>query len=91
MSNITVYKATRYGTEIQEKEVVRITEKSIFLHDYRKKEVRENRFGDSFAIFETREEAVIWLKALLEGAVATAKSSVDYHQRQLNLLLVNNP
>ena len=91
MSNITVYKATRYNTEIEEKEVVRITEKSIFIHGHRKKEVRENRFGDSYAIFEAREEAVIWIKALLEGAVATAKSSVDYHQRQLNLFLIKNP
>ena len=91
MNEITVYKASRYSTEIQEKEVVRITEKSIFLYNYRKKEVRENRFGNSYAIFETREEAVIWLKALLEGAVATAKSSVDYHQRQLNLFLIKNP
>lgn len=91
MNEITVYQVTKYNTGIQEKKVVRITEKSIFLHNYRKKEVRENRFGDSYAIFETREEAVIWLKALLEGAVATAKSSVDYHQRQLNLFLINNP
>ena len=86
-----VYKASKYGAEVTEKEVTRITDKSIFFPGHRKNEVRENRFGDSFAIFETREEAVLWLKTLLEGAVELAKRSVDYHQRQLNLFLIKNP
>lgn len=83
----TFYRTTKYEWTVQEVEVLRTTEHSVFVHnEWRNRAQRNARHSDWCDYWETREAAVSVLRERAQNKLAAAKRTIEEMEAALAIL-----
>lgn len=86
------WKTSRYGTEIKPVEIVRETDKCVFIQRRMGGEYRESKDSRYIIYHDTWEDAKSRLTSYADGEVEAAKRSLDYAlKRQVEIAAMTKP
>lgn len=83
-----MYRVRTWGdSEIKEVEAIKISDKTVwFINGYTNKEDRELRDTQYHKYFETKDEAVLWLKNKWEDIINSSEKKISNAKENLRLL-----
>lgn len=71
-----MYRILSYSTEVEEREIIKVTDKSVFYITSRGREDRELKCSNYYKWFNTREEAVEALKKRISDTIASHEANI---------------
>lgn len=78
-----MYRIMSYSTKIEEREIVKVTDKSVFYLNSRGREDRELKCSNYYKWFDTREDAVETLKKRISLAIESHEANIIQLKIQL--------
>lgn len=85
-----IYRISMWSSQIDEYEIVKLTDKSIWFLNSEGKEQRELLKTERTAWFESKNDAIEWKKSKLEFEVELKQDTLNYYQKKLDDFLLSN-